>query len=312
MSVQKMPDSAFAARDAEIASRQEVVGTQDGLPEARAAESTEKDVVIEAPAAKITEQEASIAELWRRILGAGEPDPAPEPESRPESSTFWRGVGTVWPTAATTGPRILTTAASRNRVSGIVKGKKFTGTVYPANGTEFEDCEFSGNGGYSIDGDGKRFKVTHCRFACNGQEAAILGNADVVNCDISNCKDGIKPQGSGWTIRGNFIHDPYIGGVDPHNDGIQASGGHSNCLVEQNYVDWRDTSAVFFHSVFGPVSNCTVQHNWLGGADMPLRIDGTGCKAIENMIERGQWGDWDFAKPVEHYGNITVDGKALD
>jgi hypothetical protein len=230
------------------------------------------------------------------------------------ADTFYQGLATVWPNASTTGPRIATTPASSGNKTGLQSGKLFTGAVYPANGTVFEDCAFTGNG--VITGDGTTFTVSYCSFAGNGNDWLILGNANISYCEFSNSLDAIKPQGSGWTISRCYIHSPYTTG-DSHNDGIQASGGHSNCIVEENYITWVDTSEVFFHTVFGSVSNCIIRHNWVGGSDMPIRVNGTsgGCSVYENVILEGDHGYMTLTDgaAVAHYGNIdAITGASVD
>ncbi|BCH33113.1 hypothetical protein MesoLjLc_50430 [Mesorhizobium sp. L-8-10] len=273
----------------------------------------------------VDERDAEILRLKARIaeLEAGQPAPNPVPEPEPEEPTepgaFWRGLATVWPTAATTGPRIPVVAAPSGNVSGLVKGKRFTGTVKPANGTVFEDCEFVGNGGWGIDGDGRTFTVDHCKFlSTRGGPAAILGNATVISCDISGWEDAIKTQGSGWVIRGNYIHGPHITSTS-HNDGIQVQWSNSNGLIEQNYISWRDTSEVFLQTLSGKIDSITIRHNWLGGSDLPLRIEGgcTNCTATENVIKQGNptypnHGYYDLNPQVRASGNIdAVTGKPI-
>lgn len=230
------------------------------------------------------------------------------------TGVFWQGVNTVFPSAATTGPRIPRVNASGGAVSGLVSGKRFTGTVIPANGTILEDCEFVGNGGgYAVDGDGRTFTVRYSRFTSSGGPAAILGNSTVISCDISGWEDGIKTQGSGWTIRDNFIHGPFKTATS-HNDGVSIQWSNSNGLIEQNRIEWTDTSEIFMQKLTGQIGNIVVRHNRMAGSDLPLRIeDGcTGCQAYENMIQPGYWG-WSYLNStVVHYGNIRPDGSALD
>lgn len=256
-------------------------------------------------ASVLAEKDRQIAQLQARIAELeAQPNPEPEPEPEPEEPTgFWRGLATVWPTAATTGPRIPTVASRQTSVSGTQRGKKFTGTVIAAAGTVFEDCEFAG-GMWGLDADSKRVTVRYCRFRGTGGTAAILGNVIAEFNDISGYEDGIKAQGKDVLIRGNYIHDLHNSAA-AHNDGIQVMDGSG--LIEQNYIKARDTSAIMLQPAWG-IDGYTIRHNWLGGADLPLRIE-AGCKnsvAYENVIERGHWGYADLTGAFKVYGNIDA------
>lgn len=302
INLQQLLDAALAEHDA---GRQAAFDAEKiaAVQAALAADAVEDAVVLAAKDEQIATLQARIAELE-----AGQPEPEPEPE--PEEPTgFWRGLQTVWPTAATTGPRVDRTKASSNSVSGIQRGKKFTGTVYPANNTVFEDCEFSGSG-WGIDADNKHITVRYCKFTGSGGTAAILGNVIAEYNDISGYEDGIKTQGKNIEIRGNYIHD-LGGGASAHNDGIQVMDGSG--IIEQNYIRAKDTSAIMLQPAWG-IDGYTIRHNWLGGADLPLRIE-AGCKnsvAYENVVQKGHWGYADLSGASNVYGNIdSVSGRPI-
>lgn len=235
----------------------------------------------------------------------------------PAGEFVWLGLATPQLTRewmlANTGPRIALVNAPGGAVSGLQKGKRFTGTVFPANGTDFQDCEFNFGNGWGIDGDGRIFKVTRSTFKGTGGPSAILGNATVDGCNISGCQDGIKLQTSG-AVRRSFIHDLVSPASDPHFDGIQIQHNSQGVVIEQNRVEARDTSEVFFQELGGQIDGGVVRHNWLGGSDLPVRIEAgcTNMKVIENIIVKGHWGYWDLNSTVVHNGNISgtaVDGK---
>lgn len=263
-----------------------------------------KDVII----AQIT----AAFEAYKLAHPDGTTPPPPPPP--PPGGFVWKGLQTVFPTAATTGPRIVTVASTVTNVSGIVTGKKFTQTVHPANGTKFIDCEFAVNDFYAIDGDGKTFSVDFSLFSGKDGAAAILGTATVTNSEIMGWQDGIKEQGSGWIVRGNYIHAPFKTATS-HNDGVAVQWSNSDFIIEQNRIEWTDTSEIFMQKLTGTISNCTVRWNWLGGSDLPLRIETgiPGCKVTENIIKKGFWGYWDLNNLVAHSGNIdSVTGASID
>jgi len=325
------------AVDTELAAQIKTALDADAVEDAKALAA--KDAAIAAEQAKVAERDREIVTLKTRIAeleqgnggatgSTGSTGPTGSTGSTGNTGatgstggtgatgTFWQGLKTVWPTAKTTGPRIATVATTNNRPSGTVKGKKFTGTVYPANNTIFEDCEFVGGDIWMIDGDGKKVTFRYCRIAGNGAiQAGVLCTPTMEYCDVSGVTDGVKTQGDGWSIKRCYFHDPKSRANEPHYDGIAIQWDNSNGLIAENYIDWLDTSAVFMKNETGQVKNITVRHNWLGGADLPMRIEENipGCKVYENVIEKGYWGHMDV-EPSDAvvYGNIdSVTGKAI-
>lgn len=331
--IQAAIDAAFANADAEIVALNGriadlehqvellLAAADKAQADLAAAQKTisERDSEIANKKTVIADLEAEVERLEARIaeLEAGNPDPEPEPEpeepEEPAPGGFWQGLNSKFPTAATVGPRIARVADSRTNVSGKISGKKFTKTVIPAAGTEFEDCEFTGSG-WGVDADSKKVKFTHCLFKGSGT-AAILGVVTAINCDISGYEDGIKAQGEGVVIRGNYIHD-LGGGASAHNDGIQVQEG-KNGLIEMNTIKAKDTSAIMLQPMYG-IDGYIIRWNNLSGAGFNLRVENgyKGCKNVEvyeNAIERGGFGYHDGLPGASKvYGNIdAVTGKAI-
>lgn len=230
----------------------------------------------------------------------------------PPGPFVWQGKDTpqlqrAW-MQANTGPRIPLTNSSATSASGLVVGKRFSQSITSvANGTIFRDCEVNFGGGWGIDGDNKTFTVERCRLKGTGGPAAILGNATVLGCDISGCQDGIKLQGGGL-VRGTWIHDLTSSDAGAHFDGIQIQGTNNNCLIEQNRIEARDTSEVFFQELGGQINGGKIRHNWCGGSDLPIRVEAgcTNMEVIENAILKGHWGYWDLNSSVVHHGNVDA------
>ena len=120
-------------------------------------------------------------------------------------------------------------------------------------------------------------------------------------------------QGGASTVKGNYIHDLQDGAGDPHYDGIAVQGNQNGVLIEGNTVIARDTSAVFIKNDFGPISNVTVNHNYLAGDPVfNIYVDGranggpiTGVTITNNYLEKGYYGYYsiDKSSPVIS-GNI--------
>lgn len=320
--LQDAVNAAFAAIEAEKAALTSQIADLQHQAELLLASANKANADLATAQQTITAKNAEIARLEARIreLEAGNPGPTPEPEQpnppAPPTGEFWQGLKTVWPTAATTGPRIPLTAESGTSKSGTVKGKSLAGGQRPANNTVYEDCEIRG-GLWGVDASGRTgVKLINCRLIGDGGEAGVLGNVEIINTDISGYKDGFKPQGAGWVFRGNYVHDLYAG-AGAHNDGLQAHDGPG--IIERNYIKARDTSAVMIQSFASgstPPKGIIVRENWLGGADLPLRIEdeckGRGCEAYNNVIEKGHWGHYDLSGADRNSGNIdSVTGKAI-
>jgi hypothetical protein len=278
--------------------------------------NTEQDTRLTAVETKNTTQDTRLTALEKAppVVPPIEPpvEPPVEPVDPPPTGGFvWKGLSTVWPTAATTGPRAATTITrGGGNISGSFSKVRFTGPIMPANNTVLTDCIVEGY----IDGGTNKYTLQNCRLDGKGGPWCASGNATVIGCDVSNAEDAIKTTGSGWVIRGNYIHNPYVT-ASSHNDGVQIQWGNSNGIVEQNYITWTDTSEVFCQELTGQIDNITVRHNWLGGSDLPLRIEAgcTNCKATENVIKKGHWGYYDLNSSVVHHDNIdAVSGAKID
>lgn len=269
--------------------------------EAKIAKALADDAAADAVVLKAKDDE--IAALKKRVAELETPKPPVEPNpptdpNPPSTGVFaWKGLQTAFPAAATTGPCV---ANPVSRAGGI----KAT-----SNGQVFENLIITG-GNPGIDANGKTgVIVRNCKLVGSGGTIGVLGMALLENCDISGYEDGFRPMGANWVVRGNYIHD-LASGPNRHNDGGQIFDGPG--LVEQNYIKARDTSAIMVqawaNTASGAPSGVVVRHNWLGGADLPLRIEseckGKGCKAIENVIQKGYYGHADLTGADEVRGNI--------
>jgi len=213
---------------------------------------------------------------------------------------------------ANTGPRSpITTTRGGGNIAGTFRNTRFTGGIIPATGTTLIDCQVDG----PIDADKKIINLDHCRIDGKGGAWGVLGNVRAEYCDIFNAEDGIKTQNDGWSIRWCYLHGPAIRGSDPHNDGIQMQWRNTNGLIENCWVQWRDTSELFAQVQNGePIDNLVWRGNWCGGSDHPLRIEAgcTNCQVLDNVVKKGHWGYYDLISSVVKSGNVDwVTGAAI-
>ena len=159
-------------------------------------------------------------------------------------------------------------------------------------GTIVKDCEIS-NVGSSPDG-------------ANG----IVGAGTFLRNDIHDVENGFNISGPS-TIQDNYVHDMNAPNVragtqwgGPHYDGIEINGGVSNVTIKHNTIinENGQTSAVMINNDFGPVSNITVDGNYLAGGGYTLYSDGSfsstdrisGVQFTNNVLGEGYWGYYYF------------------
>ncbi len=304
-------DAAYAALSNEL----------DGVREANATLNTANSQLQ----ALITAAQAKIATLEARIkeLEAGEePEEPPVPTGVPTTLAFKALTSNAARASyitsteagykANTGPRTpITATRGGGNIAGTFRNTRFTGGISPATGTTLIDCQVDG----PIDADKKIINLDHCRIDGKGGAWGVLGNVRAQYCDIFNAEDGIKTQNDGWSIRWCYLHGPAIRGSDPHNDGIQMQWRNTNGLIENCWVQWRDTSELFAQIQNGePINNLIWRQNWCGGSDHPLRIEAgcTNCQVLDNVVKKGHWGYYDLISSVVKSGNVDwVTGAAI-
>lgn len=220
----------------------------------------------------------------------------------------------VWPNASNTGvPSTVTltnyTGPMTITVNGtVIDGKSITGMLrINAANVVIKNSRIVTNDYYAIYGeDATNLTVQDCDILGSGNSvggSAIHSSGTFLRNDISRSENGIALLSGSSTVKGNYIHDLQAAGADAHYDGIAVQGGQSNVLIEDNYIDARDTSDIIIQTAFGPVSNVTINHNYLTGsvgfnvyADARLGTRSmTGIRITNNVMKKGG------------YGYITVD-----
>lgn len=84
--------------------------------------------------------------------------------------------------------------------------------------------------------------------------------------NISHAQDGIRAN-SGSTITECYIHDLYMFGDDPHNDGIQCTSG-TGITVERSYIQaiWHtQTAGMLMAGNTNPLVDCDLIDNYVSG-----------------------------------------------
>ena len=164
-----------------------------------------------------------------------------------------------------------------------------------------EDVEMSGGIGCGIGGSG----FTLRRSDIHGTGA-----------------DGINPY-SDAVIEANWIHGIAVPGLHPgpHADGIQMTQG-SNVVIRGNFIDVpinagmaSANSCVFLKSDMGPISNVTIENNWLNGGNYTIysrTANGNGAptnvRVINNRFGRDyRYAIYSFDGPVSTSGNVWDD-----
>ncbi|MFN8015311.1 MAG: right-handed parallel beta-helix repeat-containing protein [Acidimicrobiia bacterium] len=152
-------------------------------------------------------------------------------------------------------------------------------------------------------------------------------NFTVRRTEITRTFDGIKAMGD-VVIQDNYIHDLDAfnskdageGGYS-HNDCVQISA-KSNILIERNWFNnCGYNSAIFVDPDQAPISNVTIQHNYLNGGGITLyviasrRVDnGVPSKVTVSNNVFGINHEFDFAavgKDVVFIDNVTINNEVI-
>ena len=170
---------------------------------------------------------------------------------------------------AYTGPMTITTDGTVIENKIINGGLDITG----ANVT-IRNCIITYNDFFGIDVRGVNVTVENCDIigpGYNGDSPAAIscdvGGGTFVGNDISGAEHGIVLGPGSAVVKGNYIHDGGSNKADPHIGGISLKGGQDNVLIEGNTVILGSdaTSDIFLQNNWGPISNVTINHNYLAG-----------------------------------------------
>ena len=202
-----------------------------------------------------------------------------------------------------TGPMTVSTDGT------VIEGKIINGSLrITGDNVVIKNCIITFGGYWGVDAEGaKNITIQNCDIVGPGysftSNSAILGSGNFIGNDISKVENGITLQGGASIVKGNYIHDLQSAGSDPHYDGMQVYGGQDGVLIEGNTILARDTSDIFIANLFGAVNNVTVNHNYLAGADIGIRVEGTKSSSpitnvaiTNNYVEKGHWGYYNIEK----------------
>jgi hypothetical protein len=240
------------------------------------------------------------------------------PTGFPDATTAGVPAGTAL--TSYTGPTTITTAGT------VIEGKVIDGTltINAANVT-IKNCIITGGYYFGVDGEhgGSTLTVQNCTIIGPGTSGegncAILGTGQFIGNDISGYENGIQTTGgSGGVISGNYIHDITSSNPNAHYTGIQLEGNESNLLIENNTVINDRDSNIFLQALNGPISNVTINHNYVGGGtgdnsyniyvESRFGYPVTGVSITNNYIDKGYWGYFSIVNSSPTMsGNVEFD-----
>jgi hypothetical protein len=230
----------------------------------------------------------------------------------------------VWPNASNTGVpsgTVLTPYTGPSVISTpntIVDSKIINnGIEVTAANVTFKRCLFTGNPPWQLNGEKARdLTVQDCEFR-NGTQT-ILGQGTFLRLNIWDTIIGLTLKDGQSTIRGCYIHDLRPDAVQ-HHDGIFISGGQTNCLIEDNWIEipaQSGTANIFIatRSQGSNIVNTTVNHNrLLGGPSYAMYSEQTsvatisGTRWTNNEVQRGIFGYWAITgNTVFRSGNVDA------
>jgi hypothetical protein len=210
-----------------------------------------------------------------------------------------------------TGPMTITKPGT------VIEGKVIDGTLRVlVDNVTIRNSKLINGGSWGIDADSRSITVEHCDIIGRGTigNSGLLGGGNFLYNDISGYENGIMFQGGG-VIKGNFIHDLQASGADPHYDGIQIMGPLNGALIEDNTILARDTSNIFIANEWGPISNLTINRNYLGGTPgYAIYVEGarsggpvTNITITNNQLEKGHWGYYLIEQASPQFsGNVEL------
>jgi hypothetical protein len=233
------------------------------------------------------------------------PDPVPEPP-KPEPAGK--------PTKESTGPRtanLKPLASTKITQPGVYENFTSGSVTVAASNVTLRNCIIKTSSSYGVKID--------------GNQSGIL----IEHCDISGM-DSAAVYGGGFTARWNYIHNSGADGFKPtknaviesnyltelgykpeaHADGIQMESGSNVVIRGNNFAmakqpGFKNSHAIIVQSANGPVSNITVENNWIngGGFSIQFRDKQRGHGAPSGIsIRNNQFG------PDYQFGPWNIDG----
>jgi hypothetical protein len=211
-----------------------------------------------------------------------------------------------------------------------ISGKKFTGRVtISAENVEIFNCEIETGDWWGINVLARNANIHHCTIkssATNGNSGINTSTGTkVAYCRFRGWENAFNISGNDVVIEWNDACE-LKGNNDSHYDVLQADGGLSNLLIQNNRFDcqFSHTSAVMLDNYFGKIEKVTVKNNWLGGGGMPCYLDARfkgaanaiDIKYLDNDLKKGSWGYFFWESPgtgCERRGNKDhVTGENVD
>jgi hypothetical protein len=237
----------------------------------------------------------------------------------------------VWPNASNTGIPSGTTLTNYtgpgiiNTPGTVIDSKIFpNGIEVTAANVTFRRCLFTGSPAWQLNGDTARdLLVEDCEF--RGGVQTILGQGIFRRLNIHSCSIGMTLKDGQSTVTRCYIHD-LAGAAGTHFDGIFISGGQTNCLVEDCWIDVPSnggTANIFIATRWqnSHIVNTTVNHcRLLGGPSFALYNEQTsvatitGTRWTNNEIQRGGYGYWTWtgSVPVRQGNKDAFTGANID
>jgi hypothetical protein len=265
-------------------------------------------------------------------------------------SDLCTGKACGYPNASNTGPK--TSAFTRHdgdtsiRDNGaIIAGWDLHGSldIY-ANDVTVTDCRITSTNWWAVNlrPGFTGLKVTRCVLTAVPGKGMDNGGSDYA---VSNMGSGaievgwndVSKFGNALSMGHGNIHDNYVhdlaafinlSGEYQHTDAVISDGGDAgglvirhNTLLNQIKVEQGASAAVGLFADTGPVSNTTVEDNWLAGGAYALYGGGpgaTGIRVVGNVFSTQYWPKCGFYGPVAAWNaggagnvwsnNVTSDG----
>jgi len=238
------------------------------------------------------------------------PDPDPQPASKPGPNN----------TGPTSNPSNFANIGNMDITQDgfVLENVNITGRIFVyAKNVIIRNFTLNTSGSYGIKVfEGGSALIEDGELSGTSASGALLTGWDFTarNLEIHNSgTDGINPRNNN-VIENCWIH--HLGlNTSAHADAIQLTHGN-NMIFRNNFFDipkdipgTKSNAAVFLKEDSGPISNITIENNWLNGGNYTIYARGVdGLKVINNRFGRDyQYGIRSIDTIEQWNGNVWDD-----
>jgi hypothetical protein len=263
--------------------------------------------------------------------GSATPADCPAAQATYASCGFPTAKDTGWASAGTTSLRNVTSPAPTGQGNAYVTEVKQNGAVINginltgsldvwANNVTIENSTITTRNWWGINQRGGHhgLKIVHCTIIGvvgkgldrGGEDYGISNNGTAMEAAYNN----IYGFGEGITAGKGYFHDNYVHNLQSyvpigsnahqHTNGFIDSGGSGIDIVHNTFLNWMPpraggSSGLMLANDSGPVTNATVEDNWIAGGSYCLYPGAAGSK---NVVISGNFFSTEYFHQCGYFG----------